>query len=436
MRSGVSGERIRLSALDTITGGLYTDRAFYFRETLDGSTLRASLAEVLRLFPLLTGRQQRDPTGALSVLCNDAGATFEEVDSSLPIAAYAPDRADRPTLPQLLPQVAQFRLTGENVPLLAIRLTQAAGGGSVLGVRIKHTLVDGRSFMTFVDSWSREHLGRGYPKPNHDRHVLDELGSDAPDAATRSSDRFVVPYRRERFGVLAKAAMVARKTQTVLVRLPSAEVREIKRSAIADLPGIDRWVSTADAVSAHLWQVLSRLRARPDGARETLGTITNFQSALGQLLPPHYWGNTITNLSPVLTADELRGHALGEVAHLVRRTRSDVTAEKIRDETAFLLAQRAAGRQNRVMPRMLFGAFEGTVQLNDMSKMPHYALDFGGGTPFWCDMPSGGLPWMVRVMSAPEEDGSLDVHVSMPPAAAAAFQGQRSWQEHLHRYAP
>ncbi|AXK33724.1 hypothetical protein DVA86_14735 [Streptomyces armeniacus] len=435
VRSGVSGGRVRLSALDTITGTLYTDRAFFFRETLDGAALRESLARTMRHHQVLGGRLERDADGGLSVVCNDAGALFEEEDSPLSMAEHEHGRPGRPSLPQLLPRVPLFQMTGENLPTLAVRLTHTAGGGTILGIRIKHVLVDARAYATFMANWSCEHLGRDYPEPNHDRERLDELGADAPPEATERSERFVLASRRAKFSLLARIAVTAPRIETVSARLSGAETRELKAAAMNDLAGTGRWVSTSDAVAAHVWQTVAELRDRPADANETLGLIAQFSSIPGDTLPEHYWGNTITSVRPHMTAGQLRSRALGDIAHTVREGLSGITAEKLRDETAFLLAQRAAGRERRIMPRMPFGAFNDTVELNNLSKLPFYEIDLGAGTPFWCEPARLPVPWMVHFLPTPDEEGSMNVHISMPRATAATFRTER-WQERLHAYAP
>ncbi|MGW7349858.1 acyltransferase [Streptomyces sp. NPDC054784] len=436
VRSGTTGDRMRLNALDMITGGLYVDRAFFYRETLDGAALRESLAATMRHYQPLSGRLEEDPDGGWSVLLNDRGAVFEERDSALTLDAHAYGRPGRPELKELLPPVPLLKAVGDDVPAMAVRLTHTAGGGGILAVRIKHALVDAGAFTTFLEHWSREHRGLSYPAPCLDRELLDEHAAKAPPEAGERSARFRVPTRRSRAVLLTRIAWNGHHGSTVVSRLSAAETRAMKDAAAADLAGTDRWVSTNDAVTAHVWKTLAELRNRPAEAPETLGLIARFTSpAPGVTLPDDYWGNTITSSPPSMTADALRTRPLGEIALTVRDSLASITGEQVRSESAYLLAQRAAGRHKRVMPHMPFGAFSDVVQLNNLSRLPTYDIDFGDGGPIWCELPDMVIPWMVHIMGTPEAEESLDVHVSMPDSAAELFRGA-AWQRRLHAYAP
>lgn len=100
VRSGrATGRRIPLCALDATMGAISTGRAFFFRERLDGTAMRASLARVLMSYPLLSGRAERDANGVLHVLCDDSGVHFEEENSALGAEIARRPRAGRRCAP-------------------------------------------------------------------------------------------------------------------------------------------------------------------------------------------------------------------------------------------------------------------------------------------------------------------------------------------------
>jgi shikimate O-hydroxycinnamoyltransferase len=171
IRSGATDTgRIPLSVYDLLTGQVYTQRAFFYREKLDGTALRASLARTLRHFPILAGRLRSE--GGLGVTCCDAGARFVEVDRAEPMPDYGPDRPAKRDLKRFVRSVNPLWVINRDTPLVTVQLTHMAGGGSVLGVCINHSLVDGTSCMAFLESWSCEHRGLPYPEPSHDRARL------------------------------------------------------------------------------------------------------------------------------------------------------------------------------------------------------------------------------------------------------------------------
>ncbi|WP_162824382.1 acyltransferase [Peterkaempfera bronchialis] len=435
VRAGAaSGDRVRLTVYDLLTGTFYTPRTFFYRTTLDAGALRDSLARTLVHYPLLTGRLERDRDGGLSVRCNDAGAVFTEVDADEPMPDYGLGRSARPELRRYLHEVNPFLVVGRDAPLLTVKVTRMRGGGSVLGVAINHCVVDATSHLAFLRHWSAEHRGLDHPLPCHDRGLLDALGARVEPGARERSEQYAVTRRREKWAFIARVNAGAARMRTLTLRFPAEEVGAIKEAAAAGLAGTGRWVSTSDAFTAHLWKVLAELRARPGESRESLGLIVGVRAALGSALPEHYWGNAVTNSRPALTAAELRSAPLGAVAETVRAAVAGVTEQRVRDEIGFLDAQRAAGRSRRVLSRMSLEAFDSAVALNNVGKLPVYGVEFGGGRPFWYEFPASPVPWTVLITPTPAEDDSRDVRLSLPRDQARVL-GEPGWQRRLHAHA-
>ncbi|MFI2186399.1 acyltransferase [Streptomyces sioyaensis] len=433
VRSGsATGLRIPLCVLDATMGAVSTGRAFFFHETLDGPALRSSLTRVLASYPLLSGRAERDADGVLQVLCNDSGVHFEEENSSADMTSCTLPRNRKPSLNTFLPKASVVRLVGEGVPLLAVKLTHLAGGGSVLGVHMKHVLADGQAYTQFLVDWAAEHRGLPYRTPCHDRWLLDSLADGTAPQERDHNSRFVVASRREKYALLSRMALTAQRLRTTTCRFGASELRAMKQAATAHLPY--GWISTSDALTAHLWHLLGRLRARSAGPVERLGLLVDFRSYLTEI-PENYWGNTITCTELRLPVSEIQNCSLGKTARLIRESMSENTAANARDEIAYLREQRLAGRERKVMPRMLYRAYTNLLQVNDRAKLPFYDLDFGSGTPVRCELPHVPIPWAAQIMPTPEKDGSREVHLSLPIATAAALAGEPSWQAHLHKYA-
>lgn len=431
-----TGPAVPLTVYDLTTGHVFTHRLLFFHKSLDGAELRASLARTLRSFPLLAGRARRDPDGEVRVHCENAGARFLQVLAADPMPEYGPQHPPTAELKRYYQETSPYRVVDRDTPLLVVKLTQMAGGGSALGVSIDHALVDGASFMQFLACWSSEHRGLGYPEPCHDRSIVEELSAPARDGgAERGSTSFAVASRRQRMALIARLLVNTRKTSTVRLRYTAEEVQAVKDAVMADLDGTGQWVSTNDALVAHLWQCVGRLRARPDEARETLGLISDLRIRLGDAVPSNYFGNAVTNTLPTMTAGELRSRPLGSIAEAVRSGANDNSLEKVRAEVAFLRAQRAAGRSKQVISRMALDCFDGSVSLNNYSKIPFYQIDLGAGTPFWYEPPHSLIPYSVSIVPTPEQDGGRDVTLVLPKDRARAVRSD-DWQARLHRHTP
>ncbi|MCQ6251928.1 acyltransferase [Streptomyces malaysiensis] len=448
VRAGeASGDRIRLSVYDLLIGTVYTPRVFFYRETLDGEALRASLGRTLRNFPILSGRMKRDPDGGLSVLCDDSGVRFVEARSSEPMPDYGPRHTAKKVLEQrYLSHAMPFWVVDRDTPLFTVKLTHMKDGGSILGVTMNHAVADGSSYMSFLESWSNEHRGLGYPKPNHDRGIIEALGA-TDDAATGdggagdggAGGAHLTVTERGQTSAFMGRILLGRfgKTTTVTTRFTAAELAAMKDAAMSDLAGTERWVSTNDALTAHLWKVLGELRDRPDASEERLGLIADFRSFASEAVPNDYWGNAVSNTRPGMTAAELRSRSLGDIAAAVRSGYAENSEKRIREETAFLQAEHEAGRFKRVIPTMALGAFDSTIALNNWSKLPFYEIDFGQGAPFWYDFSPIPIPWTVHIAPTPATDGQKggrDVHIALPRTHARALQ-EPSWVGRFHRYA-
>ncbi|WAX81222.1 acyltransferase [Streptomyces sp. KMM 9044] len=425
---GPSGARVRLGVHDLVNGTFATLWTFYYRQTLDDGALQDSLRRTLAHYPLLTGRLERDADGGLSIVCSDAGALFEVSRSDHAMQDHGPDRPVGQDLRRYVRSVNPFRVVGHNTPLLTVKVTHMRGGGSVLGVSINHSIVDGGGTFGFLLHWSRVHAGQDQAAPPYDRHFLDGLAEEAHPAP--DDPQYAVVTRRKKFGFFWTVNAHARHVRTLTVRFPVRDVLAL-REAARDGQDRDRApASSGDALGAHLWRVLGALRDRAPDAEERLGVVVGLRQTLKERLPDGYGGNAVSNTTAVLPARELREEPLAHAAQAVRDAVDRVTLARVCQETAFLDAQRRAGRSRRVLSRMTLDAFEGTVALNNMSRLPVYAVEFGTGRPFWFEYPASLIPWTVLVTPTPDDDYSRDVHLSVPRDAADALRGPE-WSARL-----
>lgn len=426
---GPSGERVRLGVHDLMNGTFATPRTFFYRRTLDDSAVEESLRRTLARYPLLTGRLVRDADGGLSVVCDDAGAVFAVGHADRAMPDYGPDRPARKDLRRYLHAVNAFRVVGHDTPLLSVKVTHMRCGGSVLGVSINHAVVDGGGYLDFLLHWSRTHAGEDHPAAPYDRTLLDGLADGVAPAA--DDPQYSVVTGGQKLGFFWKVNAGARRMRTITVRFTADEVLALRETARAGQGTDQPAASSGDALGAHLWRVLGALRDRAPGAEERLGIVVGLRAALKDRLPDGYWGNAVSNTTAVLPAGELRGEPLAHTVAALRTALDRVTPDRVRQETAYLEAQRSAGHSGRVFSRMSLDAFEGTVALNNSSRLPVYAIEFGAGRPFWFEYPASPIPWTVLLTPTPDDDHSRDVHLSVPRDAADALRAPE-WTARLH----
>ncbi len=426
---GPSGERVRLGVHDLMNGTFATLRTFFYRQTLDADAVEDSLRRTLARYPLLTGRLERDADGGLSVACDDAGAVFTVAHSDRGMPDYGPDRSARGDLRRYVHPVNAFRVVGHDTPLLSVKVTHMRGGGSVLGVSINHAVVDGSGYLDFLLHWSRTHAGEESPAAPYDRALLDGLAdgvSAAPD-----DPQYRVITGRQKFGFLWKVNAGARRMRTITVHFTADEVLALRETARAGQGTEQQAASSGDALGAHLWRVLGALRDREPDAEERLGIVVGLRAVLKDRLPDGYWGNAVSNTTAVLPAGELREEPLAHTVTVLRAALDRVTSDRVRQEAAYLEAQRLGGHSGRVFSRMALDAFEDTVALNNSSRLPVYGVELGAGRPFWFEFPASPIPWTVLITPTPHDDHSRDVRLSVPRDAADALRGPE-WTARLH----
>ncbi len=262
------------------------------------------------------------------------------------------------------------------------------GGGSVLGVSTNHSVVDGSGCLDFLLHWSRTHRGLDHRAPSHDRALLDGLAVGVPPAPDDS--QYAVVTGRAKFGFIWRVNARARRVKTFTVRFSSAEVLALRETARAG--GDHARATSGDALSAHIWRVLGAIRDREPAATERLGVVVGLRAPLSEHLPHGYGGNAVSNTTAALPARALREEPLAHTASAVREALDRVTPQRIREEAAFLEAQRRAGRVNRVLSRMALDSFVDTVSLNNVSRLPVYAIEFGAGPAVLVRVPRDPRP--------------------------------------------
>lgn len=179
--------------------------------------------------------------------------------------------------------------------------------------------------------------------------------------------------------VLTPPQPVQCKWSTLLI--PSSSVSALKTSALSTLPPETSYISTDDALSAFLWQSISRARL-PRLQKEhqhptpttTAARAINVRHVLN--LPPTYPGlaqNTLYHTLPLQTLCTL---PLGSIAALLRNTLNSPILERATLSLATALSRTANKSQYRIAARMDMST---DILLTSHLAMRAYEHDFGLG---------------------------------------------------------
>ncbi|KAL1742062.1 transferase family-domain-containing protein [Schizophyllum fasciatum] len=337
------------------------------RKPISATRLHQALGRTLDYYPHLTGRQRANPeTGKPDIGELGTGAAFHTATCSA--------RLDVPRGVAGLPcsgkaLLAPLRSEG---PLLSLQYTRFACGGVTLGVCVQHVVcgahglslfmrdladiyrgidaaeAEGGSYLDVslqtppcIRSYVPEETGRPYDAEDVIENYMAEPESDAngSEQAAEPETPFVPP------GPVVWKVM----------RFSSEELRALKAHATDTTPD-GEWVSTFEALSAHLWQSLHRARTQlyasaayagavPTPPTADLITAVNCRARLA--LPARYFPNVSLCPHARLPLAALARAPLAHVARALHGVLRVVTPARV-DGT---LRHLAAGREYPVRYR-------------------------------------------------------------------------------------
>jgi len=181
----------------------------------------------------------------------------------------------------------------------------------VLGVSLDHGFCDVQSAVVFMQNWSLLHRGEAIKvTPHHERCVFDDM----PPSSMKPTSFFCTAagHKPEKIIKNFGADKVQGNPPVVLAAsISRASLASLKSEANKGLlDGV--FVSTDDAITAHVWRALCRMRCSQLGiANESqlttsLARACNFRSRMRPPLLDGYCGNAVTELMSQLTVQELQ----------------------------------------------------------------------------------------------------------------------------------
>lgn len=329
-----------------------------------------------------------------------------------------------------VPPSADYRSAGDSgLPLLTARYTSFRDG-CVLAVAPHHTLCDGCGFVQFMHRWAAEtaaaETGNGSaaaaePQPSFSRAFLEDIIRStpvpvpAPPAVQQQQQQ--QQQEADMSGLAGAGAMMVHWTAHELARL--------KELASADGGSDGQWVSTKDALLAHIWKTLVRASSASAAADEKLQmTFTlDVRKSFTATCPQGFVGNAaiVVHVEDEPTKAELLQESLRITALRIRRT---VLALRKDDEKLRLAVARMAGF-SKSGKHMLAGFKIGLdATASDWAAFDWLGLDFGNDCrPLHIAVPCV-FPFPGLITIVPELNGGLGAYVHVTAAQAAALADQ------------
>ncbi|CAI0394604.1 unnamed protein product [Linum tenue] len=293
-------------------GGSASSSELFF----DTKVLKDSLSKALVTFYPMAGRLGRDGNGRLELDCSGEGALFYEAESETTLAELGeflpvPEGGEFSPGPvvqltELAPRV-DYSKGVSSYPLLILQVTRFKCGGVCLGIGIHHSLADGESSLSFINTWSD--MARGLPvaaTPFFDHTILRARQPAAPKFHHTEYD----PH----------PTMITNNKQQNPPKPATIDIITITPEQLQNLKDKAKFrCSTYEIFTAHVWRCLSKARGLADEQPTKLQISVDGRSRLNPPPPPGYFGNVIFHTTPVAPVGELVSEPMAQTVERIRQ---------------------------------------------------------------------------------------------------------------------
>jgi transferase family protein len=409
-----AGLLVRCGLTDTMLAGVPVSIALCYRGPLDAGRLADGLAAALANVPVFAGRTRRGAGGLLEIECGSGAVPLSVGDAAEPLG-------------DAIGRLAMARsgyvdhVSGAE-PLLRVRLTRLADGGTVLGLSWHHAVGDLHSLALLLRSWSAAVDGRPLPAATI---VLDRdayLDAVLPE---RDSGRpgFWLPDTAEAQRLAGEVGNALAANRTTHVYFGPAEVTRMRQKFTAEA---GRPLSANDVLCAHL---SSTIRGLDGDAEDRVLTVpVNLRRPLG--LADAAVGNLLGDV-------RVRCPAGGDPAALAAAIRAGVAgfAQRhlnVRANRAFL-ASIGADRLPECVPAA-FDPARRAMTITDWTRSGAYDITFHGQRPaLVTSVANPPLPWLCWLVEGFGGEGVFAT-VVLPARLAARLRGAAG-RAAVHRHA-
>ncbi|KAL3702528.1 hypothetical protein R1sor_020550 [Riccia sorocarpa] len=366
-----------VSNLDRVISSMYPQQFLAFESASWGlkedvvTALKRTLAEVLvHYYPLAA--ELKDPEqGMYKILCNGTGAKLTEAYMDAPIKDLDFTFPGRSFARKFLPEP---NLVGPVLCPLYVKITRFRCGGLLLGMCYHHQVADFRSFLMFVQAWSKAMRGQEVRVlPSHNRWLLEGRPHPFPfknhdlEYRVKPKDEVRVPRLPnpvDENPVLSKYFHLNKRTN-----------RQLRRLATAD--GNYGPFTSSVCVAAFFWRLIMRANgfSREDQVAKLVCSVDGRQRLLDVGVADNYFGNMIGLACSAINIGKLEKAPLSLTAGLIHENMQRVmTSDHFRSLIDWVEAQKPL----TVCPNFDMSS-EPVMICSSWINAPFYDLDFGLG---------------------------------------------------------
>ncbi len=409
---------VKLSVIDQMFVQVPGVVTFFYDGSFDDAVLERGFAQALGAAPEFAARMRAGEDGFF-IVSENQGALFTSARSELDLPGAVRSVDGRGHL--LTEAFSPPEVCRGAAPLLAVRVTHLADGGTVLGFSWSHALGDLQSLMVLMRAWSAVIDGRplvpAAQVPDRAAHLDARL---PPGGAREPGLRVLSDEEMQGFGqFLATAAQKKRLVQSFFAE---AELARMRDSFCAD----GTRLSSNDFLCAHLMEAIHA--CDPVVERRNLSMVMNYRKLAG--LEENLLGNPLTGL--VVGCD--RAEPAKALAVRIREGRTRFLDDHLdyRATTRFLAGLGGV----RALPRCSLKGMDPAgrhVSVTNVSGLGVYTMDFFGTRPvFYATILDTPFPWVTQISEGFEGQGRL--YSAVLPNEVADRWEQPEHLARLHRF--
>lgn len=371
-----------------------------FSSQLDPEILCNSLPELLTYYPHIAGRI----INGEYIEMNNAGISFsfcEETGAGISEVLRETKAIDRYSIPIDLKKAKK----GEE-PLFTVRLTRLKDG-SVLSVHCAHVCMDGSSFYTMMQNWSKLVRKEAIEHPVLDQSLFPK--TDKSVAKEHIIEEVIKKgWKSVNFSVvidhIISGIKGVNRHRTGAITLSNRDITLLKEK-------IEN--STGKTLGTHAvlcaWLAKMCLQLTKAGKDETC-SILSVVDARGRSgnIPRNFVGNAVSNIP---SCEFSAGAGISVIAEAVAESLK-ILQEPEQFEEYMMLNLYAMEYTLPYVPfdvKAMNSKHPTVIYINNFSRFPMYDIDFGTGKPFRI-LPHD-LPDAVKIFPSPNGDG-VEVYLS------------------------
>lgn len=411
---------ITCSTTDCLVNRFSISAIFFYREKLPSKLLIAALEKVLASFPLFSGRL-KIVEGNLLIDCNNKGAQFSLHSKGYSLA-WALDNLSQVRLYQLVNTIDARKALASQRPILSIRLTHFACGGTALGVCCHHSIGDMRTFMNFMKAWSAAVNGTPYSPPlvieNRNAYLQEKLASN---------ENVLSNVRHITIGELLKLTAyvltTARKQTSVKLYFSDSEIANM-RQVFSEKAG--QRLSRNDVLCAHIFSLITRLD-NYDKDRY-LGIPVDYRSKTGLS------ENLLGNLMDTINISVPKNACPFEVAKSIRKGINSFETDHLSVMPTHRYVEDNGGvkKSQRFVSKSV-DPIRRAISITNWSKFGVYDIDFLDAKPlYFTSVDYSPVPWIFIIVNGFSNQG-LICSANLPTKLAQRLKQPDSLKR-LHQY--